>query len=78
MDSDDSIRNPDQTSVLDENGRFGDAQLSPTQRSADEVRVAVVSNAVDAFIHQGMAIAGATPESAQVWTSVRCDVEVTQ
>jgi hypothetical protein len=64
---------PSQTVILDSNGRVGDAQVSPSDRTADDVFVNVVSIAVAGALDEGLSDLEIEPGEVSVLDSVRCD-----
>ncbi|MEW1835986.1 hypothetical protein [Microbacterium sp. NPDC079995] len=72
-DAEDAATNPAQTLVLDANGRLGDSQTAPADRTADDIFASVVSLASDAALNAGLAEQGARRGEVMVWDSVRCD-----
>lgn len=73
QDAEEAAANPTQTLVLDDSGRFGDAQISPADRTEDDVFVSIVSIASDAALSAELAEHGAGSGEVLVWDSVRCD-----
>ncbi len=67
---------PDQTLLLDENGRLGDAQVSAMDRTPDDVYANVVSLAMAAAVDSAAREVGAQPGDVFVWDSIRCDAVV--
>ncbi len=72
-DTSEAKSHPDQTLVIDENGRLGDAPISPAERTADDVYANVLSLALDDAITRELTSLGAAPGEVQVWDSIRCE-----
>ncbi len=67
---------PGQTLLLDENGRLGDVQANPAERSPDDIYANVVSIAMTAAVDTAARATGVAPGEVVVWDSVRCDAVV--